>query len=486
MVWSVRNAVHGGVLRALDAANLEVHVVMPPCDASDSREVIDELDAHHAGLHPLLAAPCPDLLGRALLADVTTRGFCRRHRLKSHDIYRRWFHRRQSLGSRCRERIVDAASRLSTRERIGDALEALATHVDRTARELGPIRRQLQRLAPDVIWSTVNVSGRETPYRLAARDLGIPVVTSILSFDNLTSRGPLPRDAHYTVWGPRMQAQLLRLYPRFHQDDVSITGTPQFDLHRQPELRWSRARTLHALGLPQRARYFLYAASHPTLTPEEPALVAALAARLTTRPMLSGHRLVVRPHPLDDPARWTSTAGDVVRLSVPLTTGGAPLGWAVPRLEDAARLTSSLAHANGCLNVASTMSLDAAVLDRPVICMDFTHEADAPRELLYGEYDADHFAPLVASGGLRVAGSWTGLLDLMESAVQAPERDRDLRRRMVEAECGPVDGHAAQRIARVLAAIAGAQRHASAQPALDLPRCVVGEMRDASRQATVS
>jgi hypothetical protein len=93
-----------------------------------------------------------------------------------------------------------------------------------------------------------------------------------------------------------------------------------------------------------------------------------------------------------------------------------------------------------------------------VVCIDFRDEPDSPRDMLYAEYGAEHYAPLVASGGIRLAHNWTELLDLMEAAVAAPERDRDRRARMVEGECGPVDGHSAERVARTLITLAGTVR----------------------------
>jgi hypothetical protein len=89
-----------------------------------------------------------------------------------------------------------------------------------------------------------------------------------------------------------------------------------------------------------------------------------------------------------------------------------------------------------------------------VICLDFTTEPDSPRDLLYAEYGAEHYAPLVASGGLRIAHTWRDLLDLLEAALADPARDRDQRARMVDAECGPVDGRSAQRVADTLIALA--------------------------------
>jgi hypothetical protein len=467
MVWSVRNVLHGGVLRQLANAGVEAHLIARRWNPSDDGDASDAGNganaAGAAGIHPLLEAAGQTPRGKALLDGILTSAFHRRHHTSSHRIYRRWFSRNDSRLLRARGACVEMAGWVAAAPRATRALERAVDRLARQGRDLEPIRRQLRQIDPDLIWSTVSVSGWETPYRLAARDLGLPVATSILSFDNLTSRGPLARDAHYLVWGARMKEQLLRLYPGLDDRHVTITGTPQFDFHRRPSCVWTRERTLETLGVPPDGRYFLYGASHAVLTPEEPKLVAQLANRLDRHAALASHALVVRLHPLDDAPRWMWHVGAQprVRLSPAFARGSAAAdGWMVPTADDHARLTSSLVHADGCINIASTLSLDAAILDRPVICIDFTREPESPRDMLYAEYGAEHYAPLVASGGIRLAHSWDELLDLMADAVIAPERDSDLRARMVADECGPVDGRAAERVARTLISLATSERHA--------------------------
>jgi hypothetical protein len=458
MVWSVRNVVHAGVLRALTQAGVEAHLIVW---RATSHALFDDA----ADVHPLIDPPGRVPRGKAMLDAMLTSAFHQHHGTRSHAIYRRWFSRHDGPLLRARGALVEGAGWLAASPRGIAAMETMATRVARRSRDLEPVRRQLRAIDPDVIWSTVNVSSREQPYRMAANDLGLPVVTSILSFDNLTSRGPLARDTHYLVWGVRMKAQLLRLYPQLGSPQVSTTGTPQFDFHRRPEFRWTRERTLRTLGLADGGRFVLYGASHPALTPDEPAVVAALAARMRERASLAQHALVLRLHPLDDLARWAPVLHtcERVRLSPAFATSTAAAdGWTLPSRDDYARLTSSLAHADACVNVASTLSLDAAILDRPVICLDFTAEPDSPRDMLYAEYDAEHYAPLVASGGLRIARSWCDLLDQMELAIASPERDRAARARMVEEECGVVDGCAAHRVARTLIQLAAMNAKACA------------------------
>src|SRR3954447_26285707 len=99
-----------------------------------------------------------------------------------------------------------------------------------------------------------------------------------------------------------------------------------------------------------------------------------------SRPALAERALVVRLHPLDDPARWRAAAG-AARIRLSAAYGSANTGATGPSPDDHARLTSSLAHADACLNIASTITLDAAILDRPTICLDFTHEPESPADM---------------------------------------------------------------------------------------------------------
>jgi hypothetical protein len=443
LMWSVRNVIHSGVVQLLADAGIESHLLYAgdrPVAGCDTLTGTGRVQ-----VHPMIQTSARTPRGKALVDDVLTSAFHHRHRTRSYGIYRRWFTRNHGSALRARRTLIDAAGRTCTSAPMMRALGALADRLSR--QNVEPICAQLRSIAPDLVWSTANIAAAEHPYRAAARDLGVPVATSILSFDNLTSRGLLPRDAHYLVWADRMRLELKRLYSDVRDDEISVTGTPQFDFHRRRECQWPRDRTLADLGLESNASYFLYGASHVSLAPGEPALVAQLAARMASAPGIANRALVVRLHPLDDLRRWHAVA-QARRVRISRAYGAATADR--PAVEDHARLTSSLIHADACLNVASTMTLDAAIVDRPIVCLDFTDEPESPRDLLYAEYGCEHYAPLVQSGGVRLARNWRELLDLMEQAIACPERDRALRARMIADQCGTVDGCSAQRVARVL------------------------------------
>jgi CDP-glycerol glycerophosphotransferase (TagB/SpsB family) len=299
----------------------------------------------------------------------------------------------------------------------------------------------------------VNIESHfERAYVLAARQLQIPIVNAILSFDNLTSKPAHLIYDHYLVWSQRMKEQLLRFYPQVSDSQVTVTGTPQFDFHRRPNFLWSRRDTLERLGLPPGARYFLYTTTTKNLAPAEPNLVAGIARRMHAHEALRDYWLVVRTHPLEDWGRWEGVLDRSEHAVLSHAWDSMPdeERWALTIPGDQARFVSSLAHAEACLNVASTTALDAAILDRPVIGIRFDHEREAPAEIIYQGYDADHYRPLVKSGGLRIAHNWSELMGLLQQAIIMPEQDKEARARMVAQECGVVDGRAAERVADAL------------------------------------
>jgi len=454
LVFGLRNVVHTGIVERLANAGVAVHLLLREFDPC----LLDRLE--YADFRP--ATSCQALLlpprkwtvkGRSFLRAVIGSAFGRRNHIGSYPVYRRWKERNYTSGQRLKAQIEECLGTLVQPAPIFFRLYSFYNTLYRLEYDLAPVREQLQALAPALVWSTVNVdSSFERAYVLAARDLQIPIVNSILSFDNLTSKPAHLVYDYYLVWNQRMKDQLLQFYPQVTGNQVTITGTPQFDFHRRPEFLWSREETLACLGLPFKASYFLYATGHHTLTPAEPTLVASLAKRMCEDDMLKDYWLVVRTHPLDDWDRWNGIvdSSDRLVLSPAWDTTPNAEGWALSTHDDQARLVSTLAHTEACLNIASTITLDAAILDRPVIGIRFEHEHDAPGEILYEEYDADHYRPLVESGGLRLAHTWTELMDLMRQAISRPEQDREARARMVAQECGVVDGRAAERVANTL------------------------------------
>jgi len=291
----------------------------------------------------------------------------------------------------------------------------------------------------------------EEPYLFAAKDLGIPTIGCIQSFDNLTTRSSIPFCDNYAVWNQRMRDQLLRFYPDRNPSRVYITGTPQFDFHVRHEYRWSRDITLERLGLHNTDRYILYAANLHYLNPTEPELVEELAHRCAQTPELRTHRIVIRLHPQDNYSRWDRLVGRDPRIVI---SRPSKRSFNFPSPESQKLLISTLLHADVCANWWSTISLDAATVDTPVVCVAFGGSQDRLTTRFCAEvYDTEFYRPVIESGGVRLAVNMDQLVAELVTYLRDRSRDRAERRRLVAEECGQVDGRAAERIANLIASI---------------------------------
>lgn len=458
-VWSIRNVIYSGVLSLLRNSGVEPHLVIRRWTADSPYQGLKELRPACSISNFADAPPTGKGWGRSFLQGVLFAALSARYQSRSYPIYRRWLARHASPSERARSSLINLIALAARPLPIYSHLSRLQQTLYRRSYDSRAIENQLKSLAPAWLWSTVSVASEEQPYIFAARKLGIPVVTSILGFDNLTSRWAQNRFSHYLLWSEAMKSDLLRVLPEVSPAQATVTGTPQFDFHCRPDLVWSRSTTLARIGLEECDRYFVYGASAEFLTPDEPRLVAQLVSRMSQHPELKHCRLVVRIHPLDSWKRWQSAAAHERRTIISPAWDHIPEpdGWVFMSLDDQARLVSTLQHSEGCINIASTISLDAAVLDKPVVCVDFRSEPDCPREILYEEYDTEHYYPLVESGGIRIAHNWPELLALLARAMAAPGEDRENRRRMIERECGIVDGQAGRRVTAALVKLLDSQ-----------------------------
>lgn len=455
-VWGIRNMVHAGVVADLTARGIDVVLLVP-----HPEDLQDELGGAAGTVVERLAPPVTGpRRGTALASAVLHASFARRHGLAFPSLLRRWRRRNSGVSLVIRDAAVELLSFLGSRRPLyGWQVRQVDRRFARS-RDLEPVRTQLEQLRPTLLVSTNCQFSDERPYVIAARELGIPTLACIQSFDNLTTRSVLPVFDHYALWNDRMRNQLLRFYPDRNPATVHVTGTPQFDFHVRPEFCWDRATTLAHLGLAATARYLLHG---PTRFPTEPELLRALARGCAATPELARHRIVVRPHPSEKRTRWEQLVVEEPRIVLSWPWGVPPgRAWDAPggaRPVDQARLVSVLLHADVCVNTASTISLDAAAVGTPVVCAAFAGKPGGLEDRVCREgHESAHFRPIIESGGVRLARNVRELLGEAAAYVRNRERDAEGRRRLVAEECGTVDGRAARRIAELIGRLVQDQR----------------------------
>jgi hypothetical protein len=326
-----------------------------------------------------------------------------------------------------------------------------------------------QRVRPSLVFNGSHVHSRlAMPVVEAAQWLGIPTATFIFSWDNLTSQGRImPLYDYYLVWNEQIRQQLLQIYHSISPDQVFVTGTPQFDLHCKQDSYWTREEFCSCVGADPARPIVLYTTGMPNHMPGEPKIVEGIADLLREMPATCGSpQLLVRVYPKDRTGRFESlkqSRPDILFPEVPWEPG-----WLTPKVEDSSLLINTLRHASVGINVASTITLELCIFDKPVINVAYNPPGVNPEEVNYARYyDFDHYRPVVRSGAVVLARSEIEMRDILLRALSAPEADSALRAGLVKSMFGKLlDGQGGLRVARQLVSLA--YKHSSDESATAL------------------
>jgi len=288
----------------------------------------------------------------------------------------------------------------------------------------------------------------------AAQWLGIPTAAFVFSWDNLTSQGRcIPEYDYYLVWNDEIRHQLCEVYPHVDASRVLVTGTPQFDLHFRPEGIWSREEFCSVMGLDPGRPVVLYSTGMAGHMPGEPEIVEGIADMLVGREDLGAPQLLVRVYPKDRTGRFEDLRAR--RSDIVFSATRWIEAHLTPTIADSHLLANTLRHASVGINVASTVSLELAMFDHPVLNIAYNPPRTPVRVPYARYYTFDHYAPLVKAGVVQLANSEPELLAGIEQALKNPDKFSAERRAFIASTFGAtLDGQSSQRVADVLMRLA--------------------------------
>lgn len=447
---AIRNHVYSGGLDAVAAeVRLAVQSVVP------SPELGQHLAERYGPITPLPPLEVPRSVGlaRGLVAEAHNRQLWS---AAAQDRHRR---RRIQAGSRSAELKARAWQALGRPFASPRGVRAVARIEQRiSARQPAPaVTTELfDRFDPTLVFNGSHVHAENAVATMhEARRRSIPTATFLFSWDNLTSQGRItPPYDHYLVWNDEIGRDLRRIYPDVRADQVTVTGTPQFDPHFWADQHLPPDELRRRIGADPDRPLVLYSTGMPNHMPHEDEIVADLARRLGERTDLGRPQVVLRVYAKDRTGRFEhlrGTTDDLVFMPVLWEPR-----WHTPLPEDTVLWSSTLAAVACGVNVASTVSLELAMFDHPVVNVGYSPPSLREPGLRYERYyDFDHYKPLVTSGAVTLASSPDDLVESLATALRDPAHGRPQRTALLERMFGTtLDGRSHHRIATTLTHLA--------------------------------
>ncbi len=298
------------------------------------------------------------------------------------------------------------------------------------------------------LFQTLNVDGVfigqvQTPkmhsFILEASRRGLPSIGYIASWDQPSTKGPIPDlFSRFVVQSQWMQEQLVQ-YHELPLEKISVVGWPQMDIYYNTAQTLGADKIKKKYNIPTHAKVLLFALNAARLGKDEPSLVKKLISWINTQER--DIHLILRPHPKDITAqdRYNFLQNDP------------HIHFADHCLGTLDTLLEQINIADVILNSTGSFSLDATALDKPFIYIGFEGENDVSGiENISNWYNLDHLASVVETRAVGPSNSFKELTQMIDSAFREPEKNKKNRTALREKHIEPFDGKSANRLVELI------------------------------------
>lgn len=301
---------------------------------------------------------------------------------------------------------------------------------------------------PDLIFVTTLFDRMDLGLMKAARKRRVKTVGMPKSWDSITSKCFMPiKPSVMLAQNEIIKGEAIR-FGDMPSESICVVGIPQFDFYFKSMIV-PRDEFLRTIGVPEGGKYILFTGGGLDLFPDECEVLGGIVKQMEKDPAYAGYSLVYRPHPNYG---WcegvASSSKRVIVASSYKRIRETASGWEFEQ-DDIRYLLNSLHHADVVLHMASTIAIETAVLDRPMVgiaCDGATQKPFYRSSERY--YSTDHYAVLARSGGMKIARTEEKIMESISLYLHDQSLDKKGRERIVKDELVYTDGKSGERIAR--------------------------------------
>jgi hypothetical protein len=255
---------------------------------------------------------------------------------------------------------------------------------------------------------------------LAAQDLGIPTATFIFSWDNLPKGTKIIETDFYFVWSEHMKKELQYYYPYVDENQIFVTGTPQFETHFADDILISREVFFKTYSLDIQKKYICFSGDDITTSPNDPAYLADLAkavAAINQKGQNLG--IIFRRCPVDFSKRFDAVLEEYADLITSINPKWEMKtnSWhsVLPTKEDLVLQMNTIFHSELVINLGSSMVFDFVAFHKPCAFINYdVPNVEFPDWSVKKIYNFIHFRSMPS----KDAVFWINSPNDIESIVQ--------------------------------------------------------------------
>jgi len=310
-----------------------------------------------------------------------------------------------------------------------------------------------EKYQPDIVFSPSFISHYDIDFLSEAKRRKIKTVGMSKGWDNM-DKYLIRVEPDLILAQNEMLAKAAVDYQGFKKEKIKITGFAQFDIYTEKNIYLDKKSYCARKAFnPELPLLFLGSEGMWSLGDQD---VFARIIALRDADRIPNCNILIRPHFstvkrnlyqklngyknifIDDKFRTSDFFGD---------------NWD-PSCEDMQDFANSLYHCDMMVTFASTLALDAACFDKPVIVLAYGGKLNVNGDDAKVIYEQDHYQWVVETGALSMVNNDEELAEAINNYLRHPEFKFFERQQLVKKLCYQVDGRACERITKYILKLA--------------------------------
>ncbi len=322
-------------------------------------------------------------------------------------------------------------------------------------RPVADLTALLERERPDLVIATHPTGDIDAALIKAAKHLGIRAWAMPKSWDNLSKSSFRAKADKLIVWSRYMKEKAV-VYQGYRPEEIAVIGVLHYDIFNDTGRIVPYKEFCEAFGLDPDRKTIFYG-SEGKLIPTDKDITTILYEMIEHGELKDSCQLLIRPHygHKNDEKKFEHLLGKA-HVAIDMFNRKSHTfkdEWDYSE-EFTNRWLNSLHHASVIVNVRSSLTMDAAALNRPAVNVMFDgFETHVPyQRSLARMYAYDYYAELLETGGATIVRSREEFRDAVNAYLKDPARDAPGRARLVEKYSHRVDGKTGERFAALVSA----------------------------------
>ncbi len=305
-----------------------------------------------------------------------------------------------------------------------------------------------EKYEPDLLFSTSMIEDNDVAIMKQARDHDVPIIAMPKTWDNPSKINLRVQPDTVIVWG-EFSSDEVQTYSAVSKNDILICGIPQFDVYKDESVIMSRERFCDQFGFDPDKKIIVFG-SEGRVTPQDKNIAEAIA-RWVEHDEITHAQLFVRPHFMypEDRKKFEGIQDNTtvhVDNSWKISQGFRD-NWDYSK-KQIHHFANLMVHVDVMVTTASTLSIDAAATNTPVINIYFDTPKPKPFNMSVRRwYTTEHYTNVLKTGAVSLAHSLEELKEYINRDIKNPNIRERQRADLVKRFGYKTDGQSGKRIA---------------------------------------